>query len=67
MIHGRDSSLAVFLDAYSMYAIPQCGVKPAAGRPQTAERRRSEREPGFLSCCSSSVDRVGASVILADG
>jgi len=42
---GRDSSLAVFLEAYSMYAIPQCGVKPADGRPAdgraSAQRTRA--------------------------
>jgi hypothetical protein len=32
MIHGRDSFLAVFLEVYSMYAIPRRAIKPAAGR-----------------------------------
>jgi hypothetical protein len=32
MIHGRDSSLAVFFEVYSMYAIPRHAIKPAAGR-----------------------------------
>jgi len=32
MIHGRGSSLAVFLEVYSMYGIPRHAIKPAGGQ-----------------------------------
>jgi hypothetical protein len=45
MIHGRNSSLAVFLEVYSMSAIQRRAIKPAAAgydcRVRSEGRRRS--------------------------